>query len=59
MNKIRREKIKKETSETSPVLTIYIEPSGFESTLEEAFHGCESVEIIPCSGRTIQKYEHK
>ncbi len=40
--------------EISYVLALYVEMEGFESILREAFQGCESAEIIHCSGGTVQ-----
>lgn len=50
---------KKEASETSPEMRIFVEMEDFEAVLREAFHKGGSVEIISCSGRTVQPQETK
>jgi len=56
MIELKEEKIKKEIDENSPEIRIFVEMSGFESVLREAFRGCESVEIITCAGGTVQNH---
>jgi len=43
----------------SHMLTLYMEMEGFEPILREVFHGCESIEIITCSGGTVQPQKTK